>query len=117
VRRCEAFLVDHVAEADAIPAAIASAGIPEPTLKRHFRSATGMPLIDHLQNLRVEHGKQLLETTDLPVEEVSAAAGYADPSFFRRLFRRRVGLAPGAYRRMFGTLPQPSPQASAPMAA
>ena len=110
VRRCEAFLEHHFPEADAIPAAIAAMGIPERTLKRRFRSATGMPLIDHLQNLRVEHGKQLLETTDLPVEEISAAVGYADPSFFRRLFRRRVGLAPGAYRRMFGPLPHPCPR-------
>jgi hypothetical protein len=37
------------------------------------------------------------------------AVGYADPTFIRRLFRRRVGLAPGAYRRMFGPLPHPCP--------
>lgn len=58
--------------------------------------------IDYLQNLRVEHGKHLLETTDLPVEEVSAAAGYLDVSFFRRLFKRLVGVTPQSYRRMFG---------------
>jgi transcriptional regulator GlxA family with amidase domain len=64
-------------------------------------------LIDYLQNLRIEHGKQLLETTNLAVEEVSAASGYGDASFFRRLFRRRVGLTPGAYRRVFALHPQP----------
>ncbi len=107
VRRSETCLREHFTEADAIVAAVAAAGIPERTLKRRFRAATGVSLIEYLQNLRIEHGKQLLETTDLPVEEVSAEAGYADPSFFRRLFRRRVGLTPGAYRRMFGALPQP----------
>lgn len=107
VKRTEAFLKDHFAEAEAIAAALAAAGIPERTLKRRFRTATGLPLIDYLQNLRIEHGKLLLETTDLPVEAISAAAGYADASFFRRLFRRRVGLTPGAYRRMFAALPSP----------
>lgn len=66
-----------------------------------------MPLIDYLQNLLIEHGKPLLVTTDLPLEEISAAAGHADAAFFRRLFRRGVGLPPGAYRRMFHALPQP----------
>ena len=107
VRRTETFLSDHLAEADAIAAAIAAAGVPERTLKRRFRKAAGMPLIDYLQNLRIEQGKQLLETTDLPVEGISAECGYSDASFFRRLFQRRVGLTPGAYRRMFQVLPQP----------
>jgi transcriptional regulator GlxA family with amidase domain len=107
VRRSEDVLKQQFAEAEAIPAAIAAAAIPERSLKRRFRAATGVPLIDYLQNLRIEHGKQLLETTHLAVEEISAASGYADPSFFRRLFSRRVGLTPSAYRRMFGALPQP----------
>ena len=28
-------------------------------------------------------------------------SGYEDPAFFRRLFRRTTGLAPGAYRKRF----------------
>jgi transcriptional regulator GlxA family with amidase domain len=107
IRRTEDFLGAHLADADAIAAAIAAAGLPQRTLKRRFRNAAGIPLIEYLQNLRVEHGKRLLETTDLPVEEISAASGYSDASFFRRLFQRRVGLTPGAYRRMFQALPQP----------
>jgi len=35
------------------------------------------------------------------VDEISVAAGYEDASFFRRLFKRRTGLTPGQYRRMF----------------
>jgi transcriptional regulator GlxA family with amidase domain len=107
VRRTEGFLREHFADPAAIAAAIAAAGVPERTLKRRFRTATGLPLIDYLQNLRIEHGKDLLETSDLPVEAISVESGYSDASFFRRLFQRRVGLSPGAYRRMFQALPQP----------
>ncbi len=35
------------------------------------------------------------------MDEVSWQVGYEDPAFFRRLFRRVTGLAPGAYRRRF----------------
>jgi transcriptional regulator GlxA family with amidase domain len=102
VRRIEAFLKEHFQDQDAIARAIKVAGIPERTFKRRFKAATGYPLIDYLQNVRIEHSKHLLETTRLPVEEISAEAGYADVSFFRRLFKRLVGLTPLTYRRMFG---------------
>lgn len=87
---------------DAIRHAIAPAGLPERTLKRRFKAATGMPLIDYLQNLRIEAGKEMLETTNVAVDEISAEVGYGDASFSRRLFKRLVGLTPLAYRRLFG---------------
>jgi transcriptional regulator GlxA family with amidase domain len=102
VRKIEALLKEHFREQDAIVRAVKAAAIPERTLKRRFKAATGLPLIDYLQNIRIEHGKHLLETTRLPVEEISAQAGYSDVSFFRRLFKRLVGLTPLGYRRMFG---------------
>jgi transcriptional regulator GlxA family with amidase domain len=106
VRRAEEWLQEHFRLHDAVGRVVARASqqdnVPERTLKRRFKAATGMPLIDYLQNLRIEHGKHLLETGDLPVEEISAEVGYADASFFRRLFKRLAGLTPVAYRRMFG---------------
>lgn len=102
VRKIEALLKERFPDQDAIAQAVKASGIPERSLKRRFKAATGIPLIDYLQNVRIEHGKHLLETTSLTVEEVSAEAGYSDASFFRRLFKRLAGLTPLAYRRMFG---------------
>lgn len=101
VRSCQEWLRQHFTEADAIARVIALAKVPERTLKRRFKTATGSTLIEFLQNLRVEHAKTLLESTETPADEISAAAGYEDASFFRRLFRRSTGLTPGQYRRMF----------------
>jgi len=101
VRRCENWLREHFRDADVLGQAVARAGIAERTLKRRFRSATGMSLIDYVQKLRIEEAQRLLERGSLPVEEISAAVGYEEPSFFRRLFRRLTGLAPGQYRKLF----------------
>ena len=49
----------------------------------------------------VAKDKQLLESGQLPVDEISVEVSYEDPSFFRRLFKRRTGLTPSQYRRMF----------------
>lgn len=64
-------------------------------------AATGLTHIDCVQNLRIEEAKRLLETEQAAVEDVVAAGGYENPGFFRRLVRRRTGLTPGQYRRMF----------------
>lgn len=101
VRSCEEWLGENFQQADAIKQAVGQASIPERTLKRRFKAATGTTLIDYLQNLRVEAGKRLLESGQGPVDEVSASVGYEDASFFRRLFKRRTGLTPSQYRRMF----------------
>lgn len=101
VRRCEKWLADHYLESDAIAKVVRLAEIPERTLKRRFTAAIGHSLIEHIQNLRIEAAKRLLETSEDPVDEISALVGYEDASFFRRLFRRLTGLTPSDYRRMF----------------
>ncbi len=75
--------------------------IPERTLKRRFKRATGSTLIERVQELRVEEAKRLLEMEKSSIDDISAATGYEDAAFFRRLFRRKTGLSPSDYRRMF----------------
>jgi AraC-like DNA-binding protein len=60
-----------------------------------------LALIEYLQNLRIEEAKRLLESSDQAVDEISVTIGYEDASFFRRLFKRRSGVAPAQYRRVF----------------
>ena len=79
----------------------AHTNIPERTLKRRFKAATGTTLIEYLQNLRIEEAKRLLEAGQMPVDDISIEVSYEDPSFFRRLFKRLTGLTPSQYRRMF----------------
>jgi len=101
VRSCEAWLAKHYSATNAVGRVVAYARMPEQTLKRRFKVATGLTLIDYVQNLRIEEATRLLETTRVAAEEISARVGYEDASFFRRLFRRRTGLTPVAYRRLF----------------
>jgi transcriptional regulator GlxA family with amidase domain len=118
VRRAEDWLVQHFREPHAVAAVVAASGIPERSLKRRFKAATGSTLIGHVQNLRIEAAKRMLETGDGSFEEIAAAVGYENPAFFRRLFKRATGLTPGAYRRMFrplataADLPAPTPTAA-----
>ncbi len=104
VKQCENWMQEHYREIDAIRQIVELSEVPERSLKRRFKAATGTTLIGHLQNLRVEEAKNLLEQGDMPIDEISDAVGYTDISFFRRLFKRLTGLPPGQYRRMFKPL-------------
>lgn len=101
VRRSENWLQAHFRDPRAISMLIETVGIPERSLKRRFKMATGMSLIEYIHSLRVEEAKRLLETSEVPVEDIAQAVSYEDNSFFRRLFKRLTGLTPGQYRRMF----------------
>ena len=50
---------------------------------------------------RAAKAREMLEFTNRTVDQVASAVGYEDPSSFRRVFQKVVGLSPGAYRRRF----------------
>jgi transcriptional regulator GlxA family with amidase domain len=80
---------------------VSISGIPERSLKRRFKAATGTTLIGYVQNLRIEEAKRQLETKAVSFEAIAANLGYENLAFFRRLFKRATGLTPGQYRKMF----------------
>jgi transcriptional regulator GlxA family with amidase domain len=104
VRACETWLKDNYREAEPVARVVEHAGIPERSIKRRFKRATGETLIDRAQNLRIEEAKRLLEAGDQSFEHIAFNVGYENPGFFRSLFKRRTGLTPSQYRKMFQPL-------------
>ncbi len=80
---------------------IKRSGLAERSFKRRFTKATGYSPIAYVQRLRIEDAKRRLERTNVAVDEISWLAGYEDPAFFRRLFKRITGITPAYYRRKF----------------
>lgn len=74
-------------------------GLSERNFLRRFRRATGQSPAAYVRTLRAEEAKQLLETSELPIEQIAAEVGYAEPSSFRSAFRKQVGITASAYRR------------------
>ena len=112
VRRAEAWLADNFRQPHAVAAVVTECGIPERSLKRRFKAATGSTLMSYVQNLRIEEAKRLLETEAIAADTIASEVGYENPAFFRRLFKRCTGLTPGAYRRMFRPIMEASKAAA-----
>lgn len=65
---------------------------------RRFQSLMGEPPMAWLQRQRVDHACRLLETTQLGVEQVAAAAGFATVAALRRQMGLHRQTTPSAYR-------------------
>ena len=67
-------------------------------LNRLMLKYTHSTLHQYLLNYRFDRAISLLMTTDLPLSEVAARAGFGDVSHFSKLFRKRTGQSPGKFR-------------------
>ena len=98
LRKAEAFIRDHLARQISLSELAAVATMSPRTLARRIHAALGMTPNEWMQRLRVNHASHLLQTSQLPIEEIAAQVGYADPAAFRRTFKRFVGRAPSSLR-------------------
>ena len=71
------------------------------TFTRHFRQLTGTSFTEWLLHQRISHAQHLLEVSDLAVEQVATAAGFASAETLRLHFRQRLGIPPQQWRRQF----------------
>lgn len=76
----------------------ASAGVSRSWLYRGFQRRFGKSPLAYLEDLRLHYAKQLLTGTELRVSEIACSVGYLDALYFSKVFSRRMGLSPTAYR-------------------
>ncbi len=71
------------------------------SLERRFKQAVGVTPLGYLQQLRVEHAKELMEDGTSTFNEITYQVGYEDVAFFRKIFVRLTGLRPKEYQQRF----------------
>lgn len=66
-------------------------------LCRRFKSDTGFTLGEYLTRVRIDTSKRLL-LTSLTISDIARLAGFDDPYYFSRIFRKMTGLSPTDFR-------------------
>ncbi|MBA3846251.1 MAG: helix-turn-helix transcriptional regulator [Planctomycetes bacterium] len=74
------------------------AGLSPSRFHAVFHAATGAAPLDYILRQRIQRAQRLLLTSARDIQDIAAAVGFADPFHFSRLFRRRCGQSPTAYR-------------------
>lgn len=65
---------------------------------RVFRNECGTTFEHYLLDYRIAMAREMLIDADVAISQVAYAAGFNDPSYFGRAFRRMVGVSPKVYR-------------------
>lgn len=84
-----------------VPDLARQAGMSPRNLARHFNAVTGTSPLRWLLTQRVRRAQELLETSELTVEQVASRTGMGTATTLRRHFSQQVGVSPDAYRRTF----------------
>ena len=101
--RARAWALERLAEPVTLARLAAQESMSVRTFTRRFREETGVSPGQWLAQQRVERARQLLETSDLPIDRVARDAGFGTAASMRQHLQTVLGVSPTAYRRTFRT--------------
>jgi AraC-like DNA-binding protein len=96
LREARRLILSSPAEPWTIATLARRAGIGEKRLKAGFRARFNTSVNAFLQEVRLERAYRMMTQQGASVTEAALAVGYANPSHFAEMFRRRYGLTPSA---------------------
>ena len=64
-----------------------------------FKRKTSRSPIDYFINLKIQKACQLLDFTDMRINEIAQSLSFDDQFYFSRVFRRIINLSPNDYRK------------------
>ncbi len=99
IEKAKQLIYDNYANPDFSLSAAAEKLFLNPSyLSRVFKEATGSNFSYFTNNVKIEKAKQLLDTTNKDILEISFEVGYNNQQYFSRIFKNFTGSAPNSYR-------------------
>jgi len=68
-------------------------------LGKLFKETMGKSFNQYLDEIRIEHAKELLETNEYKVHQIATKVGYNNVDYFYSKFKKFVGISPNAYKK------------------
>lgn len=68
---------------------------------KKFSEAFGISPLSYFNRMKIYQAMSLLVGTELPIDEISGKVGFADPSYFTRMFKKHCRVTPTMYRNEF----------------
>ncbi len=98
IHRSVKYIETHYHRSDLYTPMLAEmSGMGETYYRSIFQSVFGVPPTKYIQQYRVEKAKPLLVNSAGSVEEVATAVGFANSSYFCKVFKATTGLTPSEF--------------------
>lgn len=76
----------------------------EAKLYRLFKEQLGQSPNDYLNSIKVNYAIQYLESAEYLVNEVSYMCNFHSETYFRKVFRKYIGITPSEYKKQFSSM-------------
>lgn len=93
------YLREHACQRIRMRDVTQATGMERRTLERKMKLLLGRSPKDELLRLQLDEARRLLMTTEMSIKAVSLKAGFANSRYFSQVFRERIGMSPGEFRR------------------
>ena len=108
LRETQRAVLEEIAAVHTVEAMAARAHMSPRHFARAFRAETGVTPARYVEQVRLEAARRQLEEGSEPVATVAEACGFGTAETMRRVFLRRLGVAPAEYRRRFNARGAPA---------
>lgn len=67
-------------------------------ISRKFKQEFNVSISDYVLKIRMDKAKFLLKNSQLKIYDIAGMIGYQDDKYFRKVFKKVVGITPNEYR-------------------
>jgi AraC-like DNA-binding protein len=93
------FISGHLHESLTLTKVSHQTNVGERQLQRLFQRILGQSFTQWIQDQRIKRSCELLKQTKLTLTEIILSVGFQDLKHFHRLFKSKIGITPGQYRK------------------
>ena len=97
------YIGQHYAENISLTTVAEHVGYSSKYMSRLFKESMNWNLSDYINYVRIEKAKELLRTTNEPIDEIQELVGIPSRTTFLRVFKKFEGITPGQYRKLKST--------------
>jgi len=106
-RRVASYVTEHLGSRIRTTDLAAVAQLSASHFTRAFKETFGETPLGYVSRQRMHYAQELMLRSGECLSQIALTCGHCDQSHFTRVFRRKVGMSPRAWRRQFANLPQP----------
>jgi AraC family transcriptional regulator of arabinose operon len=100
VTRMMRYIEEHATTAFKVEDVAQYAGLSVSRSVHLFKNSIGKTMMEYAQEIRLSSAIEQMKYTTLTLEQIAEDCGFGTYPYFHRVFKKKYGVAPGAYRRL-----------------